>query len=165
MTTEELLEQKSLIEETEKTKPFRKRMSFGKRVEYDVIGKMLMEGLDCYIPLIDDHGVDCVIKKSDGTFVEIQIKARSEEATENEAALFAPIYHSLTDNFYFIFYSDKLKAMWIMSSKEFIENCSTNAMGRNEGAHSIRLNRTINGKACCDERYNEYLSTNFSRLH
>ncbi len=25
--------------------------------------QMLMEGLDCYVPLVDDHGVDCVIKR------------------------------------------------------------------------------------------------------
>ena len=26
-----------------------------------------MEGLDVYIPLVDDHGVDAIIKKEDGT--------------------------------------------------------------------------------------------------
>lgn len=54
---------------------FRSLAGFGKRMEYNLVGKMLMEGLDCYLPLVDDHGVDCVIKKSDGTFIEIQIKA------------------------------------------------------------------------------------------
>ena len=50
---------------------FRHSAGFGKRMEYKLIGDMLMEGLDCYTPLVDDHGVDCVIKKSDGTFIEI----------------------------------------------------------------------------------------------
>jgi hypothetical protein len=45
-------------------------------MEYNLVGKMLMEGLDVYMPLVDDHGVDCVIKKEDGTFIEVQIKAR-----------------------------------------------------------------------------------------
>ena len=58
-------------------KSFRSSAGFGKRMEYKLIGDMLMEGLDCYLPLVDDHGVDCVIKKSDGTFIEVQIKARS----------------------------------------------------------------------------------------
>ena len=45
------------------SKSFRDSASFGKRMEYKLIGDMLMEGLDCYVPLVDDHGVDCVIKK------------------------------------------------------------------------------------------------------
>ena len=48
---------------------FRHSAGFGKRMEYNLVGKMLMEGLDVYLPLVDDHGVDCVIKKEDGTFV------------------------------------------------------------------------------------------------
>ena len=42
---------------------FRHSAGFGKRMEYNLVGKMLMEGLDVYLPLVDDHGVDCVIKK------------------------------------------------------------------------------------------------------
>ncbi len=73
-----------------------------------MIGKMLMEGLDCYVPLVDDHGVDCVIKRSDGTFIEIQIKARSNSVTDGDAALFAAITHDYRPNFYFVFYSERL---------------------------------------------------------
>ena len=81
---------------------FRSSAGFGKRMEYNIVGQMLMEGLDCYLPLVDDHGVDCVIKKPDGTFIEIQIKARSNEVADGDAALFAAITHTLTPNFYFI---------------------------------------------------------------
>ena len=58
---------------------FRHSAGFGKRMEYYLIGNMLMEGLDVYVPLVDDHGVDCVIKKEDGTFIEVQIKAKRIE--------------------------------------------------------------------------------------
>ena len=44
-------------------KSFRSVSSFGKRMEYNLIGKMLIEGLDVYLPLVDDHGVDCIVKK------------------------------------------------------------------------------------------------------
>ena len=44
-------------------KSYRNTESFGKRIEYYIIGEMLKEGLDCYIPLVDDHGVDCIVKK------------------------------------------------------------------------------------------------------
>lgn len=68
---------------------FRNSAGFGKRMEYKLIGDMLIEGIDCYVPLVDDHGVDCVIKKEDGTFIEIQIKARSKDVTDGDAALFS----------------------------------------------------------------------------
>lgn len=103
---------------------------FGKRMEYKLIGDMLIEGIDCYVPLVDDHGVDCVIKKEDGTFIEIQIKARSKDVTDGDAALFAAIKHELTDNFYFLFFSERLDTMWILSSKEFIDECVTNKTGK-----------------------------------
>ena len=40
--------------------------------------RMIMEGLDVYLPLVDDHGVDCIIKRENGTFIEIQIKQGRE---------------------------------------------------------------------------------------
>lgn len=42
---------------------FRHSVGFGKRMEYKLIGDMLMEGLDCYVPLVDDHGVDSDIER------------------------------------------------------------------------------------------------------
>lgn len=120
---------------------FRHSAGFGKRMEYFLIGQMLMEGLECYVPLVDDHGVDCVIKKEDGTFIEVQIKARSKEVAEGDAALFAAITHELTPNFYFVFYSERLDGtMWIMSSEEFLNECVTNKNGKNAGKHSIWFN-------------------------
>lgn len=44
---------------------FKDSASFGKRMEYYLVGQMLMEKLDVYMPLVDDHGVDCVIEKKD----------------------------------------------------------------------------------------------------
>lgn len=119
---------------------FKHSAGFGKRMEYKLVGDMLMEGLDCYLPLVDDHGVDCVIKKSDGTFIEVQIKARSKTVKDGDAALFAAIYHDYTPNFYFVFYSERLDLMWIMSSEEFLKECVTNKTGKNTGKRSIWFN-------------------------
>ena len=30
-----------------------------KRMEYNLIGQVLMEGPDVYLPLVDDYGLDC----------------------------------------------------------------------------------------------------------
>ncbi|MBD5129279.1 MAG: hypothetical protein HDT43_05085, partial [Ruminococcaceae bacterium] len=89
---------------------FNKSARFGKRMELELMSRMLLEGLDVYTPLVDDHGVDCVVKKEDGTFIEVQIKARSSGVKEGMSAFFPEITHEKTDNFYFVFYSEKLKS-------------------------------------------------------
>ena len=149
---------------------FRNSAGFGKRMEYKLIGDMLIEGIDCYVPLVDDHGVDCVIKKEDGTLIEIQIKARSKDVTDGDAALFAAIKHELTDNFYFLFFSERLDTMWILSSKEFIDECVTNKTGKNAGKHSIWFNgnrKDSNGvkKEYCKKQFEKYVCKDFSRFY
>lgn len=109
-------------------------------MEYRIIGKMLMEGLDCYVPLVDDHGVDCVVKKGDGTFVEVQIKARSKEVKMGDGAMFASISHEPRPNYYFVFVSERLDKMWIMSSEEFLSEIRPIPSGRNAGKRSIKFN-------------------------
>lgn len=46
-------------------KPFRHLAGFGKRMKYWIIGRMLKEGLDGYIPLFDDFGINTVIRRSE----------------------------------------------------------------------------------------------------
>jgi len=150
---------------------FRHTAGFGKRIEYNLVGKMLMEGLDVYMPLVDDHGVDCIIKKADGTFIEIQIKARSNKVASGDAALFAAITHEHRDNYYFVFYSDRLDTMWIMSSEEFIKESVQNKTGKNEGKRSIwfngnRIDKTTGKKKeYCKKQFEKYEAKDFSRFY
>lgn len=150
---------------------FRSSAGFGKRIEYKLIGDMLMEGLDCYLPLVDDHGVDCVIKKEDGTFIEIQIKARSKNVADGDAALFAAIDHQYQPNYYFVFFSERLNTMWIMSSEEFLAECVTNKTGKNAGRHTIWFNGNKTNKSTgikeeyCYPKFEKYIAKDFSRFH
>jgi len=109
-------------------------------MEYWIIGNMLKEGLDVYVPLVDDLGIDAVVRKQDGTFVEIQIKARSKDVVFGDAALFAAITHESRENYYFVFYSARMNTMWIMSSEEFIKESVLNKTGKNKGKRSIWFN-------------------------
>ena len=150
---------------------FRHSAGFGKRMEYNLVGKMLMEGLDVYLPLVDDHGVDCVIKRPGGAFIEVQIKARSNEVASGDAALFAAITHDPTPNFYFVFYSERLDTMWIMSSEELLKECVTNRTGKNAGKHSIWFNgcrtdrETGQKREYCKRQFDKYICTDFSRFY
>ena len=154
---------------------FKDSASFGKRMEYYLVGQMLMEKLDVYMPLVDDHGVDCVIEKKDGTFLKVQIKARSKYVAAGDAALFAAITHAPDDipleNFYFVFYSERLNSMWILSSEEFLKECVTNKNGKNKGKRSIwfngnRMNKETGRKEeYCKTQFEKYVEKDFSRFH
>ena len=151
--------------------PFKDSASFGKRMEYYLVGQMLMEKLDVYMPLVDDHGVDCVIEKEDGTFITVQIKARSKDVADGDAALFSAITHELTENFYFVFFSERLNTMWILSSEEFLRECVTNKSGKSKGKHSIWFNGNKINKETgvkeeyCKDQFKKYVAKDFSRYH
>lgn len=134
------------METNAKDTSFRNRASFGKRMEFSILAEMLAEGLDIYTPLVDDNGIDAIIRKDDGSFIEIQIKARS-----GDAKLFAAITHKERPNYWFIFRTEGQKDpsgrpyTWIFSSEEFIANASKNSHGKNEGKYSLSLGSKHDG--------------------
>lgn len=48
----------------------------GKLGEQKVISKLLERGLDVYLPIVDIHGIDCIIKTPKGKYIDVQIKTR-----------------------------------------------------------------------------------------
>lgn len=46
----------------------------------------------------------------------------------------------MRQNYFFVFCSERLDAMWIMSSKEFVEEAVLNKSGKNVGKRSIWFN-------------------------
>lgn len=145
---------------------FRHSAAFGKRIEYYIIGMMLKEGLDVYMPLVDDDAIDAVIKKPDGSFVEVQIKARSKDVTFGDAALFAALKHEYRPNYWFVFYSERMDKTWILSSKEFIKESNQNKRGKNVGKRSIWFNgrNTKEQKEYSKPQFEKYLVNNFKRI-
>ncbi|SVC46115.1 uncharacterized protein METZ01_LOCUS298969 [marine metagenome] len=149
------------------SKPFRDLASFGKRMEYKIIAEMLLEDLDIYLPLVDDDAIDAVVKKPDGSFVEVQIKARSEGVQFGTAALFAAISHRPRKNYWFIFYSESMEKKWTLSSKEFIKESSQNKKpAKNEGKRTIWFNgkNTKTKKEHVKPQFEKYLTTSFDRI-
>jgi hypothetical protein len=150
---------------------FRHSAGFGRRMEYWLIGRMLKEGLDVYVPLVDDFGIDAIIRKKNDTFIEVQIKARSAEVIPGDAGLFAAIVHPrVRPNYYFVFYSERMDSMWIMSSEEFVSIAVTNKTGNNIGKRSIWFNGKKKGKnggqitEHHNPKFDRYRAANFSRF-
>jgi hypothetical protein len=142
---------------------FRHNAGFGKRMEFFVISKMLEQGLDIYIPLVDDFGIDAVVRKMDGSFVELQIKARSNDVAFGDAALFAAIAHEPRENYYFVFYSQRMNKTWILSSQDFIKESVQNKSGKNKGKRSIWLNGKNSKKQLehPNPKFDKYAHDNF----
>ena len=145
---------------------FRNSAAFGKRIEFYVVGLMLKEGLDVYLPLVDDDAIDAVVKRPNGEFVEVQIKARSKTVNFGDAALFAALTHESRKNYWFVFYSERMDTIWIMSSQEFITESHRNKSGKNAGKRSIWFNGK-NTKAQTEHvkpQFKKYVATSFSRI-
>jgi hypothetical protein len=149
---------------------FRHAAGFGKRIEYWIIGRMLKEGMDVYVPLVDDHAVDAIVRRQDGSIALVQIKARSRDVVDRDAALFAAIEHEQRDDYWFVFYSERLDLTWIMSSAELIAEAVQNKTGKNAGKRSVWFNGARKNKATgkydeyCKPQWMKYLATDFSRL-
>jgi hypothetical protein len=145
---------------------FKNTASFGKRIEFYIVGLMLKEGLDVYLPLVDDDAIDAVVKKSDGSFVEVQIKARSNKVQFGSAGLFAALTHEYRKNYWFVFYSERMDTIWIMSSKEFIKEARQNKTGKNKSKRSIWFNGRNTKKQLehVKPQFKKYVVNDFKRI-
>lgn len=147
-------------------KSFRHSAAFGKRMEYYLIGLMLKEGLDVYVPMVDDDGIDVVVKRPGGEFVEVQIKARSKEVKFGDAALFAAMKTKPRDNYWYLFFSERMGVMWLLSSAEFENECVVNKTGKNAGKKSIWFNgrNTKEQAEHVKPQFEKYVVSDFSRI-
>ena len=149
---------------------FRHSAGFGKRIEYWIIGRMLKEGMDVYVPLVDDHAVDAIVRRKDGSIALVQIKARSSSVKLGDACLFAAITHESRSDYWFVFYSERLDTTWLTSSEEFLIEAVQNKTGKNVGLRSIWFNGTKKSRETglpteyIKDRYQRYVVNDFSRL-
>jgi hypothetical protein len=127
---------------------------------------MLKEGLDVYLPMVDDDAIDAIIKKPDGSFVEVQIKARSKHVLFGDGALLTAITHEYRKNYWFVFYSERMETMWILSSKEFVKEAVQNKTGKNAGKRSIWFTgkNTKTKTKHVKPQFEKYVVNNFNRI-
>jgi hypothetical protein len=50
----------------------------GKSAEFLVFGELIRKGADLYLPVIDT-GIDAILRRKDGSYIEIQIKSTEED--------------------------------------------------------------------------------------
>lgn len=137
---------------------YRNTASFGKRQEYSVIAELLRRGFDVYPTLIDDQGIDCIIRLNSKKYLDIQIKARSKEAQNWN--FFPQLNFRPKDNFYFIFYIEKNNSFWVIPTKNISNLGSKMKTGKNAGTISLLIAQ--NGKNF--KKYLKYKDDNGFKL-
>lgn len=150
---------------------FRQAASFGKRIEFWIVGRMLKAGMDVYMPLVDDQGVDAIVRRRDGSVALVQIKARSSKVAAKAAALFAGIPQPKKHNdYWFVFYSERMERPWLMTSAEFIKESYQSKTGKHAGLRTIWFNgtRCNHATGAVEEhvkpQFEKYLTKDFARL-
>ncbi len=135
---------------------YRDTASYGKRQEYMAVAELLRRGFDVYMTLVDDQGIDCIVRLNEHTYIDIQIKARSRDAKQWN--FFAAMTFKPRRNPYFIFYTEKNGSYWIIPSNDLTKLCVQNKTGKHVGKRSLSLPKTDRGEKT--DRYAKYLNDN-----
>ena len=143
-------------------KAYRNSASFGKRQEYVAVAKLLQEGFDVYMTLVDDQQIDCVVRLGgrEPRYLDVQIKARSKQA--KYPGYFAGIkIEKPRKNYFFIFYDEVFDTHWVIPSLHVVSKGNRNKSGKNEGTYSLMvINKTSGNKR---PKFQEY-ENNFDLL-
>lgn len=128
---------------------------------------LLAENREVYLPVVDDHGVDLIVrtKNCDLTlpdsaarhyeFQEIQVKSL------NKGGLFAAFNLLPRPNYWFVFYVRQHNTIWLINSIELAKIGSHNSLScKNAGKWSVSL-ATNNGPS---PNKTQYIITDFTPL-
>lgn len=128
---------------TTQQRSYRDTASFGKRQEFVAIAELLRRGFDVYLTLVDDQGIDCVIRRelnNEPDYLDIQIKARSGDCLPKNAGVFVPMYiPNPRKNLFFIFYSEHADTYWVFPSLQLVEEANIRKSGASVGRYRINL--------------------------
>jgi hypothetical protein len=142
---------------------YRNSKSFGERYEYRAISELLENGYDVYKTLVDDQGIDCVIRKdidNSTKYIDLQIKARSRSA-KDPATFSAMDIKNPRPNYAFMFYSEQLDEFWIIPSVELSSGLAyQNKSGKNKGRYRIDLAAKQGGKPIPKGNFDKYRGQN-----
>jgi hypothetical protein len=117
----------------------------GKLGELYVLSRLLEMGVIPFIPLVDIKGVDTVIRRTDGTYVEIQVKATypPEQAGYFNVPGLVPC-----DNLFIvgIIMGAGKPEVWIIPSKVYVESTGERrllSLGTGDTKHSKDLRNRL----------------------
>lgn len=141
--------------------------NLGKSTEMMIASILLAENREVYLPAVDDHGVDMIVRTRDFNndsdknvpshyeFQEIQVKSL------NEGGLFAAFNLKPRPDYWFVFYVKQHNTIWLINSEILSRIASQNSSTcKNAGKWSVSL-ATKNGISPSKA---QYVVTDFSKL-
>jgi hypothetical protein len=97
----------------------------------------------------------CDEKNGKTRYLDIQIKARSQDA--KNAGTFAVLdIPNPRKDYYYIFYSEAVETYWIVPSLELVREANRNKTGKNAGKYSIRFCNRSTGGPRTRPRFDKY---------
>ena len=140
-------------------------MHLGRAGEHLVTSRLLKECRDVYLPAVDDHGVDMLVRTIQTgnlyQYQEIQVKTLQGVTPNNSGGLFAAIScPNPAPNYWFVFYIKDIDTMWLINSIDFVSLASQNKKGKNIGKYSLSLAN----KKGARPQLAQYIITDFSQL-
>lgn len=61
---------------------YRDTAAYGKRQAYMAVAELLRGGFDVYMTLVDDQGIDSIVRLDEKTYIDNQIRAHSRDAKQ-----------------------------------------------------------------------------------
>ncbi|MDE6258197.1 MAG: hypothetical protein K2M53_07460 [Muribaculaceae bacterium] len=140
--------------------------NLGKSTEMLVASMLLSENREVYLPAVDDHGVDLIVRSGGGEDCVAEVATQSEfqelqVKSVSKGGLFAAIKcENPRENYWFVFYIKDINRMWLINSEDFVKIASRNVTGKNIGKYTLDLKPT--GKTPVKQP--QFVITNFSKL-
>lgn len=128
---------------------FRHSASFGKRQEFGAIAELLRRGYDVYVTLVDDQGIDCIVRQGPRHYFDVQVKARSADVTERNAGFFPQLkIPNPRRSYVFVFYAEGIGdrgTYWVIPSTHLVRRGFglTIKSGPRKGLFRIKLNNGL----------------------
>lgn len=128
---------------------FRHSASFGKRQEFGAIAELLRRGYDVYVTLVDDQGIDCIVRQGPRRYFDVQVKARSADVVPKNAGFFPQLkIAEPRRNYIFVLYAEGIGergTYWVIPSTHFARPgfALTIKSGPRRGQHRISLNNGL----------------------
>lgn len=130
-----------------------------------IASKLLAENREVYLPCVDDHGVDIIVRTKNFDKTLPHIDPRSHEFQEIQAKSVSEggLYvFSCTPqpNYWFVFYNHSTDVVWLIPSVDLPLICSINKKGKNIGKYTLNLVPTKKTPI----KHHKYVVSDFSEL-
>lgn len=138
--------------------------TYGKQQEFMAVAELMRRGFDVYLTLVDNKGIDCILRIDESRYLDIQIKARSANINPKNFGYY-PLLAVPTDrdNHFFIFYSDAVSKYWVLPATDIIRlaeekgSCVNIALsGSNKGKYAVRVTGLRNGEPILKKQFEQY---------